>query len=287
MILPDGRALAWREFGAPDGLPLLALHGTPGSRLKFSVADPIARDLGIRMLAPDRWGYGETVAHPAPTLQAYATDIRDWANVLGLERFAVMGVSGGGPFATAVAAGLPDRVTALALAAPVGPIAGESPDGMTRFHRLCFGPLARNPAAVARVFSAFRAALAVSPGLGMRLAMVRVAPADRRVLRQADVASRLGDTFVEGLRLGVQGPVIDMTVFGQIWDVDFDAIAAPSRIWLGTADRNVPQVAARRLADRLVNSKLEVLPGEGHLWIANNYSEVLRWIAGNEKGARR
>lgn len=285
LTLADGRRIAFRLSGAPDGLPLVALHGTPGSRLKFTVADAVARTQGIAMIAPDRWGYGATDAHPRPTLAAYAQDIAALADHLGVGRFAVMGVSGGGPYAAAVAAVLGDRVTAMALAAPVGPIAGETDSEITPFHRLCFGALAHRPATVGAVFHVFRAVLGVAPGVGMRMAMLRVASADRRVLEQADVRDRLGAAFIEGLRPGVAGPVCDLGLFGRVWDIDLARISAPSRLWLGTSDQNVPRSAARRLASRVPGCSLVELAGEGHMWIANNYGTVLGWIAEQQKGA--
>ena len=210
---------------------------------------------------------------------AFAEDMAALADGLGLGRFAVLGVSGGGPFAAGVASELPDRVRALALVAPVGPIAGEADAEITSFHRFCFGAFAQSPAAIGAAFRAFRAALGVSPAMGLRIAMMRAAAVDRRVLRQADVAARLGETFIEGLRPGVAGPIIDLGIFGAPWDVDPAKAHMPSRLWIGSEDQNVPRSAARRLAKRLPACELAELGGEGHLWVANNYSLVLGWIA--------
>lgn len=284
LVLPDGRRLSYRQFGTPDGLPLLALHGTPGSRLKFALAGEIAQRQGIRLIAPDRWGYGATDRHLAPSLPAYAHDMVALLGHLDIERFAILGVSGGGPYAAAVAAMCGDRVAALALAAPVGPIAGEADVEMTAFHRFCFGGLARSPSMVAAVFGAFRAILGLSPGLAMRIAMLRAAPADRHLMARADIRDRLGATFVEGLRPGAQGPVCDLALFGRPWQVDLESVRAPSRLWLGTVDRNVPLTAARRLAERIPGCALVELPGEGHMWVADNYATVLEWISGTQTG---
>jgi pimeloyl-ACP methyl ester carboxylesterase len=279
LLLADGRSLAYRTFGDPAGRPVIALHGTPGSRLKFSAADEPARRLGLRLVAPDRWAYGRTSAHPAPSLAAFAGDMAALADRLGLAAFAVMGVSGGGPFAAATAALLPARVTALALVAPVGPMAGEDRAGVSAFHRFCFGPLARRPRAVGAVFGAFRGALGLWPRLGLRLGMLNVPRADRQVLATGDVAARLARTFSEGLRPGAGGPVIDLALFGAPWQVPLGDACMPARLWLGTADRNVPLVAAHRLAARLGRCETVTLEGEGHLWVALNYAEVLAWIA--------
>ena len=279
VALPDGRSITYRSFGSADGTPLIALHGTPGSRLKFTVAHQIALHLGVRIIAPDRWGYGGTSVHARPSFKSYAADIGFLADDLKLDRFALIGVSGGGPYAAALASEMPARVTALALVAPVGPIAGEPGLDISAFHRWCFGPLTRSPATISTVFQAFRSVLGTSPEIGMRLAMIRVSPADRAVLRQTEVARRLGETFVEGLRPGVAGPVIDLGLFGAPWDIDLRRADVPARLWLGTNDQNVPQGAARLLASRLPRCMLTVLEDEGHLWIANNYDTVISWLA--------
>ncbi len=281
--LPDGRRIAYRCFGAPDGFPLLALHGTPGSRLKFQVADEAARRSGVRVIAPDRWGYGGTPGPVRPTLRCFADDVAWLVDALGYERFAVLGVSGGGPFAVAVASALSRRVTALALAAPVGPIAGEEDTEISAFHRFCFGALAQRPGSVGAVFGLFRGVLGVSPKLGMRMAMARISRADREVLSQPDVARRLGETFMEGLRPGVIGPMTDMSLFGAPWDIDLSKVEAPARIWLGSVDRNVPLSAVRRLAARMPACDLVEIEGAGHLWIAHNYATVIDWIASEAK----
>lgn len=276
--LADGRRITWRIYGAPQGFPVFALHGTPGSRLKFSATDAPARALGLTVIAPDRWGYGATDMHPAPGLAAFARDMAALAAALSLPRFAVLGVSGGGPYATAVAACLPEQVAALALVAPVGPIAGEPDPEITPFHRFCFGPLARSRIASRIVFRGFRRLIRASPSAGMRIAMARVPEADRAVLRHADVARRLAGTFAEGLRPGAQGPVTDLALFGRPWDLPLANVRAPARLWIGTADRNVPLSAAHRLAARLPDCVLTELPGEGHLWVALHYADVLSWI---------
>ena len=279
ITLTCGRVITYRCYGAVDGRPVLALHGTPGSRLKFSTTDDSARRLGLRVIAPDRWGYGGTDVHPVPSLAAFAADMGSLADTLGLARFAVMGVSGGGPYAAATAALLPTRVAVLALVAPVGPMAGEDNGAVTTLHRFCFGPLARRPGVVAAIFGGLRGLLQLSPRLGLSVAMLNVPRADRQILATGDVATRLARTFIEGLRPGARGPAIDLHLFGAPWDVPLTEAHMPARLWIGSEDRNVPRVATQRLAERLPRCTVEPLHGAGHLWVAVHYDDVLGWIA--------
>lgn len=277
--LVDGRVISYRLSGDPQGLGVIALHGTPGARTKFSVADVSAEALGLRLIAPDRWGYGGTSPHPKPSLSAFADDIAALADHLGCRRFAVMGVSGGGPYATAVAARLGDRVSALALVAPVGPMTGQALAGLRPFHRFCFGPLGRSPRAVSAIFRGLRGLLSVSHRAGLAVAMATVPAADRRVLATPGVRGRLAATFALGLAPGSDGPVTDLTIFSAPWDVDPGAIRTPARLWIGSADRNVPISAALALAEAIPACSVQHLEGAGHLWVALNYPAVLGWLA--------
>jgi pimeloyl-ACP methyl ester carboxylesterase len=278
--LKDGRRLGFRIYGDPRGLPVLFLHGTPGSRLKFSIADEGGRRLGVSIIAPDRWGYGLTDAPAKPVLGAFADDMAALMDTVGHRRFAVGGISGGGPYAAAVAACLPKRVTALALVSPVGPIAdaGLGPS-LPLLHRLCFTVLPQRPRTVSTAMRAFRWSLAHTPRLAGRLTTWRAARPDKRLIGRSEVRQRILGRFSEGLRPGTTGPNTDLAIFSRPWDVDLAAVRAPSRLWIGTRDSNVPIAAARILAQRVPRCILTELPGEGHLWVSVHHDDVLAWIA--------
>ena len=278
--LPDGRALGYRVWGDPAGTPLLFLHGTPGSRLKLGLGHRAAMGLGLAIVAPDRWGYGLTDLPPVPSLAAFATDMAALMDHLGHTTFAVGGISGGGPYATAVAAHLGTRVGAVALVSPMGPVAELAAHAsLAPFHRLCFAFLPQHPWATRAVFRAFRASLARSPRLAARLATLRGGRHDRAALAQPEIARWLLGSFREGLRRGLQGPVTDLRLFSTRWGIDPRAVRAPSRLWIGTADTAVPLSAARLLGQSLPACAVTELAGEGHFWIATNYAEVLAWVA--------
>jgi pimeloyl-ACP methyl ester carboxylesterase len=262
--LADGRRLGYRIFGDPSGLPVLFLHGTPGSRLKFSIAHESGKRLELAIVAPDRWGYGLTEAPPMPALRGFAEDMTVLMDKLGHRRFAVGGISGGGPYAAAVAACLAERVTALALVSPVGPIAdaGLGPS-LPLLHRLCFTVLPRRPRTVSTALRAFRWSLTHTP-------------------RQ-----RILGSFSEGLRPGTAGPNIDLSIFARPWQVDLAAITAPTRLWIGSKDSNVPLTAVRALAQRIPHCIVTELPNEGHLWVSVHHADVLAWIASAVRASDR
>jgi len=277
--LADGRSLGFAVLGDPGGLPLLFLHGTPGSRLQFVIGDAAGRELGLAIVAPDRWGYGLSDTPDTPSLPAFADDMASLMDHLGKPRFAVAGISGGGPYAAAVAARLASRVTALALISPMGQVA--EPDAMcslSPFHRFCFQVLPRCPAVTRAVFRLFRASLDHAPRLAAELATLRAGPRDKALIARPDVAAWLLGSFREGLRRGVAGPALDLQLFSRPWAVDLSAIHAPARVWIGTADTAVPVSAARRLSQSIPASVETELVSEGHFWVATRYREVLDWI---------
>lgn len=278
--LADGRLITYREYGTPGGFPVLALHGTPGSRLKYAAADREAAGMGLRIICPDRWGYGRTDPHPRPALASYARDAGELVEGLGIRRFAVVGISGGGPYAAAVAAELKHRVASLALVAPVGPIAGAvEPRGLRLFHWMCFRVLAPVPGIMLTAFTVYRALLALAPKTTIRIVSLGAGPVDKALVRSPDVRDRLGETFRAGMERGVKGVVVDLRLFSRPWELSLGEISARTRIWLGTDDTNVPQTAARRLQQLIKGSQLTELAGQGHFWISRNYGEVLSWLA--------
>jgi pimeloyl-ACP methyl ester carboxylesterase len=284
--LPDGRRLAYCDYGDPDGIAVVALHGTPGSRYKFGIADTEARRLGLRLISPDRWGYGLSDA-PKGTLRMgdYAADIECLLAKIGVDRFGVVGISGGGPFAAALACGLSKRVDALALVAPVAPL--DRPEyrrGINLFHRFSFLTLPRVPGAVSLTFNFFRGALAVRPSLARRAMASRAGRPDQGLLGDPEIVSDLFKAFRAGLARGVNGASIDMRLFSRDWQFDLGLLQMPARMWLGTMDRNVPLGAARNLARRLTSLQVVEIEGAGHFWIARHYPEVLDWLAQTLEG---
>jgi pimeloyl-ACP methyl ester carboxylesterase len=285
--LRDGRALGFRVWGDASGRPLLFLHGTPGSRLKFAIGHDAGCALGLAIIAPDRWGYGLSDVHPAPSLSAFAEDMGELMDELGHRRFAVGGISGGGPYAAAVAAGLARRICALALISPMGPIADEAcRSSLSRFHRVSFSALSRWPAATRVIFRCFRLSLAHAPGVAARLATLRAKASDRALITRPDIAAHLLGSFLEGLRPGMAGPVNDIRLFAAPWDIDLSAIRVPARLWIGTEDTAVPVAAARLLARSISGCAFNELAGEGHFWVAERPDEVLEWVAARFAEAR-
>ncbi|MEM7747104.1 MAG: alpha/beta hydrolase [Pseudomonadota bacterium] len=280
MFLADGRKITWREYGDPNGFPVLALHGTPGSRLKYRVAHNKALQRGLRLITPDRWGYGGTDHPKCPSFKGFADDALALMLHCNAYRFSVVGVSGGGPFAAAIAARYPGNIERLALVAPVAELADPKMTGkMSLFHRFCFRGTPRVPGAVRASFWCLRAVAMLAPPLAATLAIIRAGPSDKKVMRPRSMRRLLGLTFAEGLRNGCEGPVIDMSLFARKWDFDAATIPSKVQVWLGNEDRNVPIPAAVALGNSMPNSQVTLTNGQGHFWISKDLDIVLKWLS--------
>lgn len=278
LTLPSGQQVGYAVYGDPDGYPVMAFHGTPASRLMYRKGDAAAYALGLKLIAPDRPGYGMSPRDDAPTLASRTSQHAEIADALGLTDFAVIGISGGAPYATALASRLGPRVRALALVSPMGPVADYVAAGEPKLpvlQRRFYLKLSQRTWLVRP-----GAALAVAAFRGAPLAFAKafksaLGSADSRVLADRGVIDSLIAMTEEAVRTGAGGAVADFEIFGQPWPVDYASISAPSTVWAGTADRVVPIPVCRYLAARIPNAHLIVLPGAAHFWILEHAHDVL------------
>ncbi|MET0346957.1 MAG: alpha/beta hydrolase [Methyloceanibacter sp.] len=274
--LADGRRIGFAEYGDPDGQPVLAIHGTPGSRLMFALTDAPARERRLRIVAPERPGYGLSDFQLQRSLAEAASDLEQCANALGLRRFALIGVSGGGPYAVAAAAAMPRRIALLALINPVGPIAEcDRRIRISKAHRLIFNRLGRSDAACTVFFWPLRRLVHSAPGLAYRVLQLRVPASDRTVLARDEVRVSLQAALREGLRPGIDGARQDLRLYCGKWQLSLRDIDVPAILWQGSDDAIVPPGAAYDLAETLPNCRLDVIQGGGHYWIFSGFGRVL------------
>src|SRR5215469_8300307 len=121
----DDRQIGFAEFGAPQGRAIFWLHGTPGARRQIPTeARAYAEEADIRLIGIDRPGIGSSTPYQYENVLAFTDDLRTIADTLGIDKMAVVGLSGGGPYALACAAGLPDRVVDTGVLGGVAPTQG-------------------------------------------------------------------------------------------------------------------------------------------------------------------
>lgn len=283
--LRDGRVFGLATYGDPSGTPVLALHGAPASRRMFDVADEIARARGLHLYCPDRPGYGLSPADEQPSLARRAEQLEAILDHLGLERIALCAVSGGAPYAVALASRLGQRVTAMALVSPMGPIADMERAGcskaatlarsVSRGKRWFFMELPKRRAVVSAGAKIAAQGFFVAPKLFVRLFASLLSGADRKILSRPQYKASLIRMTREALRQGIVGGLADLEIYSRPWKVDFAAVSAPTVLWQGTDDRIVPVEAALWLNAKMPNCTLELIEGAGHFWIYENADAVL------------
>ncbi len=251
----DGRAVAVQAFGDPNGPPVIYCHGWPACRLEAGLIP----GLEVRLIALDRPGYGGSDAQPGRRLCDWPCDVAAVADALGLGRFHLIGVSGGGPFAAAVARALPERVRGLALVNAVPP---PTTPGLAGSGVAALFQLGRRPQRAGRMLSAARALLRfrlLTPG---RIIGSGLPEADRACLTRPTLAA-IGRVWREALAPGVAGALSDATILAAPWCVDLGDIRVPTTVWAGAADSMVPARAATAYA-AIPGAAVRVVADEGH-----------------------
>ena len=276
--LPDGRALAYEDVGPRDGFPVMHFHGIPSSRLEVMwEADSCATN-GVRVICPDRPGFGLSDHLPGRSLLDWPADVAALADALELERFGVVGVSGGGPYALACALAMPESLSGVALVSSLGRLDREGDlDGVAPLHGLAFRYARTRPWLARLVLSASLAIAARSPGLMLK---VQDCPADLEALRGAAPEIATLEFLVESVRRGVEGPLRDGWILAGPWGFEPEQVDVPVHLWHGDADPTVPLRHAEELASRLPRAHLCVCPAEGHMLFARHLDEIMQAATG-------
>lgn len=281
IVLAGGRPLNWYEFGDPDGFPVVYTAGTPVSGLGGACYDESARAAGLRWISPDKPGYGASGHQRGRTLFSWSDDLRALTDHLGLERFALVGESGGVPFTLAAAHRLADRVDVVALIAAGGPMTPAELAGMATSARV-MNWFARN-----------------APALNtFRIAAMRRELADpenrERALREATAAApdavhaaalRVEFAAVaDALRPGIRATVRELALIKREWTFPLREVTVPVHLWHGAQDRNAPIAFARRLARELPHATLHARESSGHDVGVDCAGEIMTAIAADVSG---
>jgi pimeloyl-ACP methyl ester carboxylesterase len=274
MELSDGRRLGYAEFGDRSGVPVMYFHGWPGARVEGRLGDDAARVSGIRLIAIDRPGMGLSTFQPNRELLDWPDDVVEVAASLGLERFAVLGISGGGPYATACAWKLSDRLTCAGIVSSLAPF--DVPGAiasMGRRNRLTF-QLVRHVGVLRRIVMA-RVGRSVSRRPERILESGVSAAVDKQYLERPDVRRILGESLCEAFRAGSRGPAWEMGLYAQPWGFRLDEIRAPVLLWHGEQDVNAPISMGRYLATSIPGCRATFYPEEAHLHFVDRLPEIL------------
>lgn len=278
LTLADGRILSFAEYGDPAGVPLFYFHGLPGSRLEAQLTQSVAAGLGLRIIALDRPGFGYSDFAPRRALLDWPLDVLQAADLLDIAQFAVLGVSGGGPYALACAHRIAERLRAVGVVCGLGPLDGPGAvENMAWFPRVTFGMARRAPVAGKLALVNFVGPLlASSPRRFLSMLRRRLPVPDRKVLSQRRVINVLCASLAEALRAGSRGAWYDVHLLSHPWGFDVRDIGFPVQLWHGGCDAVVPVAMGHRQAQALKHCRARFLPDDGHYSLpVNHVREIL------------
>ncbi|MEV2226814.1 alpha/beta hydrolase [Nocardia vinacea] len=288
VTLPNGYKLQCRVEGPEGGTPIFQLHGTPGSRVDTAPPELLDR-LGVRLTTYDRPGYGGSDPQEGLKIADGAMHVEAIADHLGIEKFAVVGRSGGAAYAAAVAAGLPDRVTRVALLVPNAP-----PALMKEQFLANLNPNQQAALGAIEEYSAEReASFRENPTDPMTIIGI---PWDELGSNDREVAEKyrehLCNNFAEALRQGTAGWNGDINKVNgfDTWGFEYRDIKCPAIVWTASGDKFTAPAYAERIAAQLSPEQgrlYMVLGGDvGHLGAMEIKPGAFAWLAGKEDLAR-
>jgi pimeloyl-ACP methyl ester carboxylesterase len=278
----DGRGLHLHEAGERGGRPVIVVYGTPSSGLVYArhAADAEAR--GIHLIAFDRPGYGESDTQPGRTVADVAADVTAIADELGLGRFAVWGVSGGGPHALACAALLPDRVAAVASLAAPAPYPAEGLDwlaGMGEDNVEEFGATLEGRAALEPILRRHAVWIEEATVDDIREQWASLLTDLDAGVVDGDQARYMLESMRRAIAPGIEGWRDDDLAFVRPWGFELEQIRVPVLLWHGEHDRFVPIAHGRWLAERIPGVEARFRDDDGHLTLVEHrVPEVHAWL---------
>lgn len=281
IALADGRELGVAQFGDPQGFPVLWFHGTPGARRQIPPDTPAyAADNNVRLIVPERPGVGWSTSHGERTLLSFAEDIGEMVDALGISKFGVAGLSGGGPHVLAVAHELSDHVVGAALLGGMVPMHGPDappdlpdwlPVGLRAVHRLR-GPLSDLMTQVLKRVKHEHIDVI------MPLALKILPDHDSEVIATPGFSQMFSNDLFEASRVQFRAQIHDMSAMAQDWGFSPRDLRVPVRSWHGAADLLVSLSHARHLVNLIPNAELTVIEDSGHFAGYSQGPEVIDWL---------
>lgn len=275
--LSDDRLLGYRVCGDLSGRPFFSFHGLPGSRMEGLLLDDAAKKAGVKIITPDRPGYGLSTFDAQRTLLDWGRDVAQLADKLEIDKFGVIGISGGAPCALSCAYTLPQRVSIIGIVCGLGPVnqPGLLKD-MRYTIRLGFSMARYTPGLLGAVYGIpVYCAAKISPALTLQAIALQNGGADRKILSEPVIRKKMMPIVKEAFRQGINGAVWDMVLYANDWGFPLEAVSHKVMLWHGDKDKVVPLSHSRYFHAHLSGASLQVIPGEAHFSLPIVHGETI------------
>ena len=275
--LSDGRNLSQHTYGSKDGEPVFYFHGFPNSSLEAEIfkGDSLATELNIRLIAVDRPGYGGSDGQKNRTMERWAKDVADLADDLGLEKFSILGYSGGGPFALACAYWIPERLKKVVVISGMG--TADAPG----FRETPTWTLLKGPGfMLSLMLMGMKKMLERDPEKFITSMNKNLSLVDKEMMNQNGMGIGFIGAINEAFRISTKGAIQDAGILKRAWGFSLGEVAHQVDLWHGEQDQNVKIETARFMASKLPNCVPHYFPDEGHIsLIGNRFGEILKLMA--------
>jgi pimeloyl-ACP methyl ester carboxylesterase len=281
VTLKGGAVVAFQEYGDADGTPVIFCHGWPSSCTMAQLTDEPARELGVRIISPDRPGISGSSLQPDRKLADWPRVIEGVLDQLGIGEFRALAISGGAPYAYATAAAMQERVRAIAIVCGAIPMAElEDGSGLLPLYRWMLGLYRSRPQLLRRLFHMSRPILALRPPVRLRplfLKMLMLRPCDAESLRDEAAFEAIFESQRRAWRGSAEGVMVDAQIYAQPWGFSLEDIRVPVRLWHGTQDRAFSFRLAEEVAKRLPDCNARFIDNAGHYSLPIRYMrEILK-----------
>ena len=275
--LSDGRSMSFASFGDPAGRPVFYFHGFPGSRFEPQSNHEEYLKAGIRLLALDRPGMGQSSRKSKRKLLDWPNDVVEVAKILNLKKFSVLGVSGGGPYALACARAIPGYLDKVTVACGLGPMdAPNATSGMMISNRILFSYGRFFPPFLRLSVSLMVRQLSSKPVKGFEKFVEGLPEPDRLVLSGTNAQELVLASAIEGVRQG-SGPLLEeIRIYSKFWGFELSDLNIPVSLFQGEVDIDVPASMARYQAELIPDCELNLYPTDGHFsLLVNRIDEII------------
>jgi pimeloyl-ACP methyl ester carboxylesterase len=273
--LENGAVIAFEQYGDASGVPVIFCHGWPSSRTMARLTDEAARDLGIRIISPDRPGVSGSSLQPNRKLSDWPQVVERLADHLGIEKFRMLAISGGAPYAYATARAMPERVRAIAIVSGAVPIVDlVDRRGLLRLYRWMLALYRMSPQLLRKLFLMAQPILSLRPPVRFRplvLKMLMLQTCDEESLRDSAAFEAVFESQRRAWRESAEGVMIDAQIYAQPWGFPIEEVRVPVRLWHGKQDRAFSARLAEDIANRLPNCEARFVDGAGHYSLPIRY----------------
>ena len=274
LIRGNGERVAFSEYGDLEGAPVIFCHGWPSSRTMAELTDDAARELHVRIISPDRPGIADSTLTAGRRLLDWPPLVRELTNFLGVEKFRILAISGGAPYAYATAWAMPECVIAVTVVSGAPDIAELSDQrGLLALYRLMLTAYRKFPRLSRWSFRFVRPLLSLRPPRRSRTVLLKLLqPCDAIALHDERAFEACFESQRRAWEASADGVLADAEIYAQPWGFSLSEMRVPVRLWHGNSDRSFSVAVARDTAEKIPNCRARFIDNAGH------YSTPIRYM---------